>query len=48
MVNESQMKIKKDIDRTKVLRLKANAGRDGGNKVMDRKVDNIEQGRSLF
>ena len=48
MVNEKQMQIKRDLDRTKMLRHKANAGKMGGNKEMERKVENIEQGRSLF
>jgi hypothetical protein len=42
------MQIKRDIDRTKLLRIKANTGKVGASKDMDRKVDNIEQGRSLF
>ena len=48
MVNEKQMQIKRNLDRTKMLRHKANAGKLGGNKEMERKVENIEQGRSLF
>ena len=48
MVNEKQMQIKKDLDRTKMLRYRANAGRSGGSIEMDRRVDNIEQGRALF
>ena len=48
MMTEKQMQIKRDIDRTKMLRQKANAGRLGGAIEMDRKVENIEQGRSLF
>lgn len=36
------MQIKRDLDRTKMLRHIANAGKSGGSKVMDRAVDNIE------
>jgi hypothetical protein len=31
-----------------MLRLKANTGKVGGGVEMDRKVENIQQGRSLF
>ena len=48
MMNEKTMRIKRDLDRTKMLRHKANAGKKGGNIEMERKIDNIEQGRSLF
>jgi len=48
IVNEKQMQIKKDLDRTKMLKVKANSGKTGGNKAMDRAIENIEQGRSLF
>ena len=48
MMTEKQMQIKRDIDRTKMLRQKANTGKLGGAIEMDRKVENIEQGRSLF
>jgi hypothetical protein len=48
MVNEKTMQIKKDLDRTKLLRNKAMTGKQGGSKVMDRAVDNIEQGRALY
>ena len=48
MVNEKTMQIKKDLDRTKLLRHKANQGKMGGNKTIDRAVDNIEQGRALY
>lgn len=42
------MQIKKDLDRTKMLRHKANLGKSGGNKKIDRDVEDIEQGRKLF
>jgi hypothetical protein len=48
MVNEKQMQIKRDLDRTRLLRHKANQGKAGGNKTIDRAVENIEQGRTLF
>lgn len=48
MVNEKQMQIKRDIDRTKMLRFKANSGKIGGARTMENKIDNIEEGRSLF
>ena len=48
MMTEKQMQIKRDIDRTKMLRIRANTGKIGAGKEMDRKVENIEQGRSLF
>lgn len=48
MVNEKTMSIKKDLDRTKLLRHKANQGSMGGNKTIDRAVENIEQGRALY
>lgn len=42
------MAIKRDLDRTKMLRYRANAGKKGGNVEYERKLENIEQGRSLF
>ena len=42
MMNEKQMQIKKDLDRTKMLKYKANSGKTGGNKTMDRASENIE------
>lgn len=48
MINEKQMQIKKDLDRSRILKHKANSGKSGGNKTVDRAIDNIEQGRKLF
>ena len=48
MVNEKQMHVKKDLDRTKMLKFKANSGRTGGSRTMERDMENIEQGRALF
>ena len=48
IMNEKTMQIKKDLDRTKMLRYRANAGKKGGNVEHERRLENIEQGRSLF
>ena len=48
MMNEKQMEIKRNLDRTKMLRYRANAGKQGGNIEHERRLDNIEQGRALF
>lgn len=48
MMNEKQMQIKKDLDRTKMLRYRANAGKKGGNIEHERRLENVEQGRALF
>jgi hypothetical protein len=48
MANEKQMQIKKNLDRTKMLRHKANSGKSGGNKKIDRDIEDIEHGRKLF
>jgi hypothetical protein len=42
------MQIKRDIDRTKLLKIKANAGKQGGNLESERKRENLEMGRALF
>lgn len=41
MVNEKQMRIRQDIERTKTLRYKANRGRDGLSKTVERKRDDL-------
>jgi len=41
MMNEKQMQIKKDLDRTKMLRYRANAGKKGGNVEHERSLENI-------
>lgn len=41
MMNEKQMQIKKDLDRTKMLRYRANAGKKGGNIEHERSLENI-------
>lgn len=47
MMNEKQMAIKRDLDRTKMLRYRANAGKKGGNIEYERKLESVE-GRPLF
>ena len=41
MMNEKQMQIKKDLDRTKMLRYRASAGKKGGNVEHERSLENI-------
>lgn len=48
MVNEQQMQIKHDIERTRNLRIRANEGRKGGNLLPERERENIQSGRSFF
>ena len=48
MMNEKQMKIKQDIERTRILRIKANEGRKGMNVLPERQRENIEKGRSIM
>ena len=48
MVNEKQMKIMQDIERTKRLKMRANEGRKGLSIQAERARENIEQGRALF
>jgi hypothetical protein len=48
MMNEKQMKIKQDIDRTKQLKIKANEGTKGMGKYEESKQDNINRGKGLF
>lgn len=42
MMNEKQMAIKRNIDRTRMLRHKANAGTKGGAIEGERKRENLE------
>lgn len=42
------MKIKEDIDRTRMLKIKANEGRKGGNVLQERKREDLSKGRALF
>ena len=43
MVNEKQMRIKSDIERTKSLRFKAAIGKEGLNKLAERNKDKLTQ-----
>lgn len=49
MVNEKQMRIKEEIERSKTLRTKASAGRKGANLTAERDLDDMERGsRKMF
>ena len=49
MVNEKQMRIKEDLERSKTLRYKASAGRKGANIVSERDLEDMENGsRKMF
>lgn len=49
MVNEKQMRIKEDMERTKTLRTKAGAGRKGANTLAERDLGDMERGsRKMF
>jgi hypothetical protein len=49
MMNEKQMQIKRNLDRTKLLRHRANAGTKGGGIAVERARENYEQyGRPLY
>ena len=42
------MKIKQDIERTRVLRAKSNEGRKGMSLLAERERENLERGRSIM
>jgi len=49
MVNEKQMRIKEDLERSKTLRTKAAAGRKGANIEAERDLAAVEGGsRKMF
>jgi len=48
MVNEKQMRIKHDLERTKMLRVKANEGRKGMSIQAERARENLLAGRSIM
>lgn len=49
MVNEKQMRIKEEMERSKTLRAKAMAGRKGANIIAERDLDDMERGsRKMF
>lgn len=48
MVNEKQMRIKSDLEHTKMLRTKANAGRKGANILPERELTNHEKRKAIY
>ncbi len=42
------MKIKQEIDRTRMLKIKANEGKKGSSVLLERKREDLSQGRALF
>jgi hypothetical protein len=48
MVNEKQMRIKSDMEHTKMLRTKASAGRKGANILPERELNNHEKRKAMF
>ena len=48
MVNEKQMRIKEDLERTKSLRTKASAGRKGANLLPERELTKPETDKRPF
>jgi hypothetical protein len=48
MVNEKQMRIKTTLERTKMLRTKANAGSKGASIVSERELANQESGKAIY
>jgi hypothetical protein len=48
IVNEKQMQIAHDIDRTRMLRKKASEGKAGGNVLHARERESLADGRKFF
>ena len=48
MVNEKQMKIKQDIERTKILKYKAGEGKKGMSILAERERENLQKGRTIM
>ena len=49
MVNEKQMRIKEELERSRTLRTKAAAGRKGANVEAERDLEDMERGsRKMF
>jgi hypothetical protein len=48
LVNDKQMRIKQDIERTRTLRFKANRGREGMGKLAERNKDDMTKGNTTF
>ena len=46
VVNDKQMRIKQDIERTRTLKLKASSGREGIQTLEERRKDNLVNNRS--
>jgi len=48
LLNDKQMRIKTEIERTKTLRYKAHRGKDGLSKTVERQKDDITKGGTSF
>jgi hypothetical protein len=48
MVNEKQMRIKTDLERTKMLRIKAGAGRKGASLLEEREAAKVVGGEAKY
>lgn len=48
MVNEKQMRIKQDLQRTKTLRAKASEGRKGASLLLERQQNDTEKRKAIY
>jgi hypothetical protein len=48
LVNEGQMRVKEELDRSRVLKTKAHAGRQGGALQLERDLDDLSKGRAIM
>jgi hypothetical protein len=48
MVNEKQMRIRSELEHTKMLRAKSSAGRKGANLLPERTATNQEKRKAVF
>jgi hypothetical protein len=48
IVNEKQMKMTEEIDRTKMLRIRANTGKKGMSILEERERQGLDKGRSIM
>ena len=48
MVNEKQMRVRSELEHTKMLRGKASSGRKGANLLPERETTNQEKRRAVF
>jgi hypothetical protein len=48
MINEKQIRIKQDLDHTKLLRTKASAGKKGASLVEERKHTDHERRKAIY